>query len=59
MAALQDDYAPLSDMRASSAYRMQAAQNLLKRFWFETRSEAPLTAVEVNAFARRASEAAP
>ncbi|UUZ57129.1 hypothetical protein LP419_11025 [Massilia sp. H-1] len=42
MAALAQDYAPLSDMRASSAYRMKAAQNLLRRFWFETRPDAPL-----------------
>jgi xanthine dehydrogenase small subunit len=54
MAMLPEDYAPLSDMRASGAYRMQVAQNLLKRFWFETRGEAPLAAFEVNAFARRA-----
>jgi xanthine dehydrogenase small subunit len=54
MAAMAQDYAPLSDMRASSAYRMQAAQNLLRRFWFETRSEAPLANASVNAFAVRA-----
>ena len=50
MRLLADDYAPLSDMRASSAYRMKAAQNLLRRFWFETRTDQPLAAVEVNAF---------
>ena len=51
MAALADDYAPLSDMRASSGYRMQTAQNLLRRFWYETRRDAPLAASAVNAFA--------
>ena len=51
MALLAQDYAPLSDMRASGAYRMKAAQNLLRRFWFETRSDAPLPASAVNAFA--------
>jgi xanthine dehydrogenase small subunit len=51
MAALKNDYAPLSDMRASSSYRMQAAQNLLRRFWYETRSENPLPAAALNAFA--------
>jgi len=51
MAALAVDYAPLSDMRASSSYRMQAAQNLLRRFWFETRSDNPLPADALNAFA--------
>jgi xanthine dehydrogenase small subunit len=51
MDALAQDYAPLSDMRASSAYRMLAAQNLLRRFWFETRLENPLPVTAVNAFA--------
>jgi xanthine dehydrogenase small subunit len=51
MAALAKDYAPLSDMRASSAYRMQTAQNLLRRFWLETRAENPLPREAVNAFA--------
>ncbi|WP_332848385.1 xanthine dehydrogenase small subunit [Massilia sp. S19_KUP03_FR1] len=54
MAALAADYAPLSDMRASSSYRMQTAQNLLRRFWYETRLDAPLAANAVNAFAVRA-----
>jgi xanthine dehydrogenase small subunit len=54
MAALAEDYAPLSDMRASSSYRLQAAQNLLRRFWYETRLDAPLAAQDVNAFAVRA-----
>ncbi|MFC0133825.1 xanthine dehydrogenase small subunit [Massilia eurypsychrophila] len=53
MAMLAVDYAPLSDMRASSGYRMKAAQNLLRRFWFETRTENPLAPADVNAFARR------
>jgi xanthine dehydrogenase small subunit len=35
MKALAQDYQPLSDMRASSAYRMQVAQNLLLRFHAE------------------------
>ena len=51
MAALAQDYAPLTDMRASSDYRMKTAQNLLRRFWLETRSDAPLPAQAVNAFA--------
>ena len=40
--ALAADFKPLSDMRASAAYRMQVAQNLLQRFWLETRVEQPL-----------------
>jgi xanthine dehydrogenase small subunit len=51
VAALAQDYAPLSDMRASSAYRMKTAQNLLHRFWLETRPQAPLANTSVNAFA--------
>jgi len=54
MDMLAQDFAPLSDMRASSTYRMQTAQNLLRRFWFETRADAPLAADAVNAFACRA-----
>ena len=49
MAALAHDYTPLSDMRASSVYRMQVAQNLLRRFWLETRpvNALPTSAVSV------------
>jgi len=36
MRALQRDFEPISDMRASAQYRMSAAQNLLKRFFLET-----------------------
>jgi xanthine dehydrogenase small subunit len=35
-AALAEDFAPISDMRASAEYRLQAAQNLLRRFYLET-----------------------
>ena len=35
-AALCRDFAPLTDMRASRAYRMATAQNLLTRFYLET-----------------------
>ncbi|MBB5391956.1 MULTISPECIES: xanthine dehydrogenase small subunit [unclassified Herbaspirillum] len=51
MAAMAQDYAPLSDMRATSAYRLRTAQNLLYRYWLETRAEAPLAADAVRAFA--------
>jgi xanthine dehydrogenase small subunit len=50
MMMLAQDYAPLSDMRASSEYRMKTAQNLLHRFWLETRLNAPLPDAVVNAF---------
>lgn len=32
----EDDFQPLTDWRASADYRMLAAKNLLKRFYFET-----------------------
>jgi xanthine dehydrogenase small subunit len=41
-AALAEDFKPLSDMRASAAYRLQVAQNLLQRLWLETRADQPL-----------------
>ena len=56
MAALARDYAPISDMRAGEAYRMKVAQNLLYRFFLETRSEAPLPAAAVTVFAPAWSE---
>lgn len=40
--ALAQDYTPMTDMRASSDYRLQVAQNLLQRLWLETRAVAPL-----------------
>src|SRR5450830_544685 len=52
VAMLAQDYSPLSDMRASSSYRMKAAQNLLRRFWFETRPIDALAQQQVNAFAQ-------
>jgi xanthine dehydrogenase small subunit len=33
--ALAEDFQPLTDLRASSAYRLQAAGNLLRRFYIE------------------------
>jgi xanthine dehydrogenase small subunit len=57
MDALTADYQPLTDMRASSAYRLKVARNLLWRFYLETRDAAPLALSEVNAFAFEASGA--
>jgi len=42
MVALGNDYAPLSDMRATSDYRLETAKNTLYRFWLETRPHNPL-----------------
>lgn len=53
MAAIALDYTPIGDMRASAAYRARAAQNLLYRFFLETRQEAPLDAAAVSVFATR------
>ena len=41
-AALAEDFEPLSDLRASAAYRLKVAQNLLQRLWLETRADDPL-----------------
>ncbi len=46
--ALAQDFAPLTDMRASATYRLQVAQNLLMRFWLETRVADPLPEAAVN-----------
>jgi xanthine dehydrogenase small subunit len=40
-AALAQEFTPISDMRASAAYRLQAAQNLLHRAWLEVSPHAP------------------
>ncbi|MBB5321132.1 xanthine dehydrogenase small subunit [Marinobacter oulmenensis] len=36
MAALADDFSPMSDARASAAYRLQVAGNLLRRAWLSS-----------------------
>ena len=46
--ALAADFQPLSDMRASSAYRLQVAGALLKRFYFEYNPVATGQASRVN-----------
>jgi xanthine dehydrogenase small subunit len=51
MAALETDYTPLTDMRASAAYRTATARNLLYRFFLETRPDNPLPATAVSVFA--------
>ena len=39
MTALAHDFTPLSDMRASASYRMEAAQNMLLRAWLEDQGQ--------------------
>jgi xanthine dehydrogenase small subunit len=60
MLALGNDYAPLSDMRATSDYRLEAAKNTLYRFWLETRPHNPLpkSALDVRAVAAACAPAA-
>ena len=36
MLTLRGEFAPISDMRASNAYRVQVLGNLLQRFWLES-----------------------
>jgi xanthine dehydrogenase small subunit len=50
-AALDQDFTPLSDMRASRAYRSTVARNLLERFWLETRNGARQSADSVSVWA--------
>ncbi len=59
MQALEHDYAPLTDMRATSGYRLDVAKNLLYRFWLETRAQDPLppSAVNVREVAAEAARA--
>ncbi|MEL6573042.1 MAG: FAD binding domain-containing protein, partial [Pseudomonadota bacterium] len=45
---MSDDYAPMTDMRASAAYRLTAAQNMLRRY-FAALSGQPVNVLEVGA----------
>ena len=38
-AALRAEFQPISDMRASAAYRQTVLGNLLRRFWLESQGE--------------------
>lgn len=46
--AMTEDFAPLTDWRASSEYRMKSAQNLLRRFFLE-QDDATAMPVRLNA----------
>lgn len=50
--ALDSDYSPLSDMRASASYRQRTSVNLLQRFFLETRPDNPMTEHQTSVFAR-------
>ena len=40
MDAFADDFAPLTDMRASAEYRLATARNMLRRYWLEDQGHA-------------------
>ncbi|WP_119304721.1 xanthine dehydrogenase small subunit [Dongia deserti] len=44
---MSEDYAPITDMRASARYRLQVAQNLLRKFFIETTEPAARTRIVV------------
>ena len=46
MAAMDGDFTPMSDMRASATYRMKTAQNLLLRYFLEDQGQ-PTRVLEV------------
>jgi xanthine dehydrogenase small subunit len=45
--AMAGDFTPLSDMRASAAYRMQTAQNLIRRYFHDLQG-IPVSVLEVS-----------
>ncbi len=47
MKALDADFTPLTDLRASADYRRQAARALLQRLWLETRAAQPVATASV------------
>jgi xanthine dehydrogenase small subunit len=49
MAALESDFTPISDMRASAAYRRTVAGNLIFKLFLETSADAPRTRLGVPA----------
>ena len=53
IAALDEDFTPLDDLRASAAYRGKVAGNLLRRFWFETRVVDPVPAERLAVWPQR------
>ena len=44
-------------MRASRSYRMATAKNLLRRYWLETRPDAPLATTQLNAWTQAETQA--
>jgi xanthine dehydrogenase small subunit len=52
-AALAQDFKPLSDLRATADYRLRVAQNLLRRFWLETRPHDPIPSSDSSVWPQR------
>ncbi len=50
MSAIEKDFAPLTDLRATTSYRQRVSRNLLRRFWLETRPDEPLPARHLSVF---------
>ena len=48
---LAEDFTPIDDLRASAAYRREAAAALLQRFWLQTRAQQPLPPYAVSVWA--------
>jgi xanthine dehydrogenase small subunit len=47
--ALRSEFQPISDMRASAAYRSEVLGNLMERFWLESQGQ-PNTSLESFSF---------
>ncbi len=56
MATLRAEFSPLSDMRASAAYRREVLGNLLQRYWLESQG---LQAIDLSDPAQLMAEVAP
>jgi xanthine dehydrogenase small subunit len=56
--ALDADFTPLSDLRASADYRRQAARGLLRRLWLETRPGDALPPAATSVWARGTADTA-
>ncbi len=48
MAALRAEFEPISDMRASAAYRREVLGNLLQRFWLETQGQQQINLAHID-----------
>jgi xanthine dehydrogenase small subunit len=49
--ALAQDFLPIDDMRASAAYRLRAAQNLIRKAWLESTAATPTRVLQAEAVA--------